>query len=327
MDTLKFIDLLACPHDDRSCLAPFDLSIDLGANTGYYTEKISVRNFAKNYVMIEANPSTSDVLEKRWGHRGWRSAWFSKQVTLKSGQDTPDCLILTQAISNHSKGELDMCQTEASMKDDCFVPIMKVDDIMAQRLPDTFQEYYRDAQSAFIKIDTEGMDELVIRGMENLLEETRGEYKDGSPRYLVNFMQFEYSPALSAAAKERESFTSYDLESVTQYLESIGFESFIIGPRYLPLSHGSWDNQFKTWTENVENNAGRKRNYPKFDDALCPYCADMTVPSFTADIFAMRSSHPRATEIKVALGACQESKDFDVHDPQYSFEHMLHASR
>jgi len=120
----------------------------------------------------------------------------------------------------------------------CTVPIASVDSLIPSKLTSTLQDNFKDASSAFIKIDTEGMDELVIRGMSSLLQEQRGTYEDGSPRYLVNFFQFEYSPLLMSLAKEREGFHEYDLKTVAAFLESIGFESFLIGPRYLPLSMG-----------------------------------------------------------------------------------------
>jgi len=324
LDTLKFLDMLSCHGPADKCpVTPFDMSIDLGANTGYYTEKLSVRNWAKHYVMIEANPMTSAVLENRWGQPEWRKTWFSQQVKLKEGQQIPDIAIITKALSNHSDGVLDMCVTEGSMamaEAGCTVPISAVDDIVPQGLPDAMQQHFKEAQSAFLKVDTEGMDELVLRGMRKLFEEKRGKYEDGTPRHLINFLQFEYSPTLMSVARGRENFEHYDLKSVTEYMESIGFETFMIGPRYLPLSHGSWNDEFVQWTQDANNNAGKRANYPEFGGGICPYCKDMNMASFCSDIFAIRSSHPRATEIKVGLGACKESKDFDVHDKQYSFK-------
>merc|ERR1719162_1352094 len=102
--------------------------------------------------------------------------------------------------------------------------------------------------------------------MQGLLDETRGKYDDGSERHLVNFLQFEFSPDLMKLAKHREHFSRYDIKSVTKYLESVGFESFIIGPRFLPLSHGSWDDEFMTFTDDPKNNAGVLQNYPDFDN-------------------------------------------------------------
>jgi hypothetical protein len=54
LDTLKLLDVLSCKGAD--CPEhTFDLALDLGANTGYYTEKLTTRDFAKNYVLVEAH--------------------------------------------------------------------------------------------------------------------------------------------------------------------------------------------------------------------------------------------------------------------------------
>jgi len=327
LDTLKYVDLLAC-HGQPGCPEKtFDLMIDLGANTGYFSEKVSVRRFAKDYIMIEANPGTTMVLRQRWGDANWMQTWFRKQVGQKDSEQVPEVEIINQALSNHSNGTLDLCQTEGSMHGNCLVNIANVDKLLPASLTPKFQEKLAQAQSAFIKIDTEGMDELVLRGMRRLLEKTRGTHEDGSPRHLVNFLQFEYSPALMKKAQTRENFEQYDLKTTTQFLESIGFETFMIGPRFLPLSHGSWHDQYKNSTEDPKNNAGKLVNYPQFDSRLCPWCTAMTEPSFTTDIFAMRSSHPHAAKMKLALGACQESKDFEIHDPQYEPHSTVFLSR
>jgi len=314
LDTLKLIDLLGC-HGKNCTEEPFDLMLDLGANTGYYTEKLTVRNFSKNYIMIEANPLVCEILQSRWGNQKWKDVWFTQQAPRIGA--APEFQIINQALSNHSDGVVDMCVTEKSMiYSTCSVSIASVDKLISSKLSPSFQEHFRLAQSAYIKVDTEGMDELVLRGMSDVLSETRGKYEDGSPRHLVNFLQFEFSPWLMQLAKQREGFTDYDVKSAAQFLESIGFETFLIGPRFLPLSHGSWDDEFIRFTDDPKNNAGARVNYPEFDDRLMPY-EDHETGTF--DIFAMRASHPRANELKMALGACQESMDFHLDDPQYSF--------
>jgi FkbM family methyltransferase len=321
LDTLKLVDALGCKGKNCSKEPLFDLMMDLGANFGYYTEKLTVRNFAKHYIMIEANPDIKKVLDERWGNKTWKKTWFTEQFP---ADPAPTFQIINKALSNHSEGKLDMCQTEPSFEgsDSCNVSISSVDKLVPGALNKDFQEHFRQAKSAFIKIDTEGMDELVLRGMKQLLNETRGKNEDGSPRFLVNFFQFEWSPHLSHKAKKREHFKEYDIKTVTTYLEKIGFETFLIGPRYLPLSHGSYDDEFKKFAEDPNNNAGVRENFPNFDDRLCKECNTHDHATFTGDIFAIRASHPRLTELKLALGACQESKDFDMKDLQYEFNSM-----
>jgi len=326
LDTLKFVDLLGCgEHPTHRCSnssTPVDLVLDLGANVGYYTEKLTARNFAKNYILIEGNPVTANVIRKRFTDEDWKRRWFSEQVPRRNGVGTPDFEVLSFALSNSSGGTVNMCETEFSFSyapGGCQRPLSSVDDLLAAELSPTFRKHFDEAREIFIKVDTEGMDELVLRGMRNVLSQLRGEYADGSPRYLVNFMQFEFAPALTLLAKKRGKYTQYDIHSVTWFLEKLGFESFVIGPRFLPLSHGSWHDDYRILTEDPENNAGVRTNYPNFDGRICPWCGDQESASFTADVFVLRSSHPRATELKLALGACKESEDFHLSDPQYAF--------
>jgi len=303
----------------------FDVVLDLGANAGFYTEELTARRFAKNYILVEANPSFVNTLRARWGNETFKQRWFTQQVNLQASDPIPQFEIINQALSNATGAVLDLCQTEGSLAESehgCNVPIATIDSLIPSALTPGFQELLRNAQSAFVKVDTEGMDELVLRGMKKLLQEQRGVNADGTPGYLVNFLQFEYAPALSRVAKDREGFQAYNLKTVVQFLESVGFETFLIGPRFLRLSHGSWDDEYVKFTEDPRNNMGRRETYPSFDKQIAPWCYDtdcatMDKPSFTSDVFAVRAVHPHAAAVKLALGACQESKDFDVNDPQY----------
>lgn len=312
LDILKLIDSLGCRGDD--CTGrPFDLMLDLGANYGYYTEKLTVRNFANHYIMIEAQPNLAQLLRDRWNNDEWKQVWFTEQAPPPMDEEVPQFEVIHAALSNNSLGMIDLCTTEEGLAETgCNVSVSTVDSLVPGNLTPAFQEIYEVAHSAFLKIDTEGMDELVLRGMPLLLGETRGRYDYGTRRYLVNFFQFEYSPYLNRRAKKREHFSKYDLKTVTQYLESVGFATFLIGPRFLPLSHGSWDDKFMNVTQNPSNNAGKRLNYPKFGGVCGDWCAEISEPSFTSDIFAIRTTHPRFTELKVALGACKESQDFDI---------------
>jgi len=325
LDTMKYLDFLGdCKETstDQCPITPVDLVLDLGSNVGYVTEKLTVRNFAKNYILIEANGATLNSARNRWGNEVWKKQWFAEQVQSKDGLPTPSFELINAALSNKTGGKVNMCATEASMIHNpagCAVPVVTTDDLLEQRLTPKFKKTFKDAKSAFIKVDTEGMDELVFRGMSKLLEEVRGTYANGKPRHLVNFIQFEFCPRLMETVREREGLSNYNLKTFAKVLEEQGFEAFLIGPRFLPLTHGGWHDEYLKATSDPENNAGILTNYPTFDSPMCPWCGDAEGPTFVSDLFAIRSTYPRIAEMKRALGACAESDDFDIRDPQYTF--------
>jgi len=326
LDSLKLLDALGCQRNKTGhCQGGgFDLMFDLGANVGYFTEKLTVRNFAKNYIMIEANKNTVNILNSRWGNQTWRKEWYSKQVRQRGELQIPKFHIIAAPLSSTVGEKINLCLTEHSMMgspDGCTISTQTVDHIVQTSLPVDFQQIYRTAQSVFVKIDTEGMDELVLKGMKGMLAETRGRYGDGSPRHLVNFLQIEYVPALMKTAQQRQRILAYNLKTTTDFLESQGFETFLIGPRYIPLSHGSWTDEFLTIIQDPRNNPGMR---PDFGNQLCPGCKNSHQATFSSDLFLVRSSHPQAAALKRALGACRESKDFDLHSPHYDLNHDKH---
>merc|ERR1719364_190814 len=136
----------------------------------------------------------------------------------------------------------------------------------------------------------------------------------------------EFCAPCMEQVRKQQGLEAYDLKTLTATLESLGFEAFIMGPRYLPLTHGSWNEDFVTFSSSTDSQRCNTATYPKFmqlfpeafPEGKCVDTAEKP-DAFTADIFAMRASHPKATEMKVALGACQESHDFDAQDPAYDW--------
>jgi len=305
----------------------FDMVIDLGAGSGSFTEKLTARNFAKHYVMIEGNAFASSAISERllsnnMSTGSWKQRFFSEQVPQRNGIDMPEYELISSPLRYHPKDKVGLCLLELSFafaKGECMANHSMVDELIPRELSPKFQQLFADARSAFVKVDAQGMDELVLRGMRNLLKEVRGTYDDGRPRHLVNFLQFQFSPALMKTAKRRSGYKTYDLKTTVRLLEELGFEAFLVGPRFLPISHESWDSEFKTFTDDEQNNAGARLNYPDFESRLCPWCQDQSEPTMNTDIVAIRATHPRATYMKFALGACRESSDFDLADQYYEF--------
>jgi hypothetical protein len=324
LDVEKHWDVLTrLLGDYAQSIEPFDLTIDLGADWGSFTERFSARKFAKDFIVLDAVPGNKMLFDGRMGNASYLQKWYSEQVSAwPEGRALPQFEMVSFAISNKSEGTFDMCDGgtwHLQGVPPCPVPIMSVDDIFPSQLSPAFQEKFRLAQSAYLKLDLDGMDQLGVDGMRRLFSEVRGVHEDGSSRHMVNFMMLEFCPQCIKEARETNKFAKYDLGTLVQLYESLGFELFMIGPHYVPLSHGSWLEEYNTlFSDTHICPAGVTMDH--FKEIACPNAPEACVLDecmFAADLFAMRASHPRATEIKLALGACTESQEFDPQDENY----------
>lgn len=335
LDVLKHWDvlgrLLGCSDNSTGrCknAEPFDMTIDLGADWGSYSERFMARQFGKDFIMVDCVPPNKIVSDSRLGNTTYLSKWYEGLVQLPAGHNYPQFEFLSYALSNESAGSFDICDAshtwsiknpDGSAPPPCPVDIMRLDQIVPGKLSPAFQAKYAQAQSLYIKMDVDGMDQLAVDGMRGLLNEVRGTHEDGSIRYLVNFMMMEFCPSCIIETRQQEGFSKYDLGTQVQLLESLGFELFLIGPRYIPLSHGSWSESYNLLFGNPSA-CPTSMPFEKFKQAACLTSEPCEISEcmFAADLFAMRASHPRATEIKLALGACEESREFDLEDKQYN---------
>jgi len=326
LDVQKHFDILGSLLRQDGRAMPFDMVIDIGFNTGFISEKLTTRHFAKTYIAVEAFGGMKKMFESRFGNSTWKKRWFDEQVPPREGVVVPEFEFLNLAVNKVSGGTLELCHNNmwstSTENKPCPVDMVALDDAIPARLSPKFQSAYSGAESAYMKIDVEGMDENALRGMSRMLNETRGTYDGGAPRHLVNFIQLEYCVSCQQGVKRTSNEKEYDLHTTALFLESIGFETFMMGPRYLPISHGSWDDAFQKLSEDPQNMVGGA-NYPVFSALHCPGHG-CPVPgkapwiSFTSDLFAMRAAHPKAAAIKLALGACQQSHDFELEDSQYA---------
>jgi len=326
LDVTKHVDIIGTLLRQDGRAEPVDLVIDIGANSGFITEKLTTRHFAKNYILVEAYTGMLDFFESRLGNATFKQTWFTEQVPARAGAVVPNFEFLNYAVSNKTGGVLDLCVGDDNMwgavNNGASCPVDKValDEVIPGRLSPGLRSAFAAAQNAYVKVDVEGYDQMALEGMAGILQEERGVHGDGTPRHLINFIQLEVCVSCTEHVKEVENRTAYDVKTATAFLESMGFESFLMGPRYLPLSHGSWDDSFNDFFLDPENS--NAQTYPAFSNIHCPgdACPNPALPpinTFTADLFAMRATHPRATEIKLALGSCQESEDFSLADKQY----------
>jgi len=330
VDVQKHWDVLSVIHGVHPRLTPFDLVIDLGANSGAMTERLVMRRFAEDYIMVEAQPPLQIMFASRLGDPEWRKHFLAEQATAWPGAVSfePSFEWLNYALSNETGGVLDTFSYQYNWGNwnpedlNTTAPMAAVDSIIPSKLSFDFATRFAQAQSAYVKVDTEGMDQKVLTGVVKLLQEQRGD------DFLVNFMMVEFCQRCMVKVRETQGLEAYDLRTLAETLEDLGFEAFIVGPRYLPITHGSWDDDFLAFTQGDESSACNTKKYPTFQEWFPEYfvqdgpCLEPedAPDSMVSDIFAMRASHPRAADIKIALGACEESQDFYPNDPQYAWE-------
>ena len=334
-DLQKYTDLLGCRDNSTGACPyhPFDLFLDVGASTGEATENMLKRHLARDYILVEANGElVQNRLQPRWGNRDFvgkfLNALSSKGPAVRRRPDAPrPRFSIIEATASRAADQVDMCVVEPAFgqgpggQAGCLSRTTTLDAVLQTKLTPAFRDIFGAAESMLVRVSTEGMDGLVLQGMQELLQTRRGQYANGQSRYLVNMIQFEYNPSLWRLVRAREGFppSLYSLKNVTALLEQQGFETFLVGPRYLPLSHGAWDDRIEAFTGDPRNNDGMRKSYPGFHSLICAWCESLgqrNVTSATSEILAIRSNFPRATYMKRGLGACEESREFDPADPQ-----------
>jgi hypothetical protein len=148
------------------------------------TEKFAMRRFARDYIMVEAQPPLKQLFDSRFGDDTWRAQFISEESALFVSDSyttfDPHFEFKTFALSDTSGGFLDTCDYQNDLGNttphqfNCTSEMATVDSIIPGRLSPDFASRFAQAQSAYVKVDTEGMDQKTFAGMKNLLAEKRG---------------------------------------------------------------------------------------------------------------------------------------------------------
>ncbi len=139
-------------------MSPGDVVFDIGANVGYFTLSCSKLAGKKGKIYsFEAIPKTAEILKKNYLLNSLQNITvYNKAVSDKTGKTT---FLIPDQGENH---------TMASMvwhKEDCSVKKVSVDSIVI----DHHSELSK-LSPAFIKIDVEGSEGFVLKGMQSLLQ-------------------------------------------------------------------------------------------------------------------------------------------------------------
>ena len=136
----------------------------------------------------------------------------------------------------------------------------------------------------FLQVDTEGMDELVLRGFDEALSRRRG-------RALVQIVQLEFSPA--QMREVNPDVGVYNLNSTRIFLEARGFAVFWIGPNFVPISHGAWTDRYLELAQR------------RTEALLGPGMAGRTMAT---DLLAVREDYPLLPKLRRLLGSCAPAR-------------------
>lgn len=247
----------------------FDFVIDAGAHAGTFSDKVRWRFPYAAFVLIDADP----VLVNNWLIPGYAHV--------------PDTLVLARALDNTRGLQVQLLGDGGVMNASSSGPspyeqlqTSKLDDIIPEQLNEALHQRWAASQSVFLKVDTEGMDELILRGFDSVLKRRHG-------HGVVNIIQLEFSP--SQMRDVNTNVTSYNLETTTKFLEKNGFMVFWIGPNFVPLTHGAWNDKYldlaQAPTESLlgPNMAGRR---------------------MATDLLAVRDDHPLLKRLMLLLGSC-----------------------
>lgn len=334
LDALKIIDMLGCRSDAQNCQGnPINTVVDIGSGEGEFSEMLLARNFARTYVMIEANSNKASSLRNRWYNQDYRSNWFGHQYGFvppsmgasEKFKAQPNILVMHSALSHMDGHKMNMCINEPSMAentDGCSPSSVTFDSMYQTQVPRVFRNLMSRATSSYIRLSAGGMDQMILEGMAEYLGATRGNYTNGEPRHLVNFIQVKVNPSTMQMTQSQEDFKDYNLKTMVKQLAGLGFVSFLMGPRYIQLSHGAWSDKFLDYLGNPSKSRDASKQLPDLSAAKCHWCKQASKEDATRsfEILAIRNSYPDLQKLKLALGACSESHDFTLQDKEYTHE-------
>lgn len=265
-----------------------DFAIDVGAHAGTFSDKVRWRFPYAAFALLEADPN----LVSTWLVPGYArlddTAVFNR--VLDNVSDAPVQLFgpgggAGQSQQGAGGGALQLVGApgaDATQSTGTREPLLtsRLDDVIPLELTPPLRMRWESAQSVFLKVDTEGMDELVLRGFDAALSKRRG-------KSIVQLVQLEFSPA--QMREVNPDVAEYNLNSTRAYLEAKGFAVFWIGPNFVPLTHGAWTDKYLALAQQ------------KPETLLGP---EMAGRKMATDLLAIREDYPLLPKLRQLLGSC-----------------------
>jgi FkbM family methyltransferase len=241
-------------------------AIDVGAHAGTFSDKLRWRFPTAAFVLIEADPT----LYSNWLVPGYGLIH--------------DTQVFNKAVDAVSNTRVNLTITGNSMDGAVTLSTTTLDDFIPSELTVQLRMRYDTSNTVFLKTDVEGMDELVLKGFQNALSRRAGQS-------VVQIIQLEFAPQLMREVNRDTQV--YNLLSTVAFLERHGFAVFWIGPNFIPLSHGAWNDKYLELVEDPIAVLGEELGGP------------MANKSLATDLLAVREDYPHLVQMKQLLGSCK----------------------
>ena len=256
-----------------------DFAIDVGAHAGTFSDKVRWRFPYAAFALLDADPN----LVSSWLVPGYSrledTAVFNR--VLDNVSDAPVQLLGSGGVQP-ANGRAAAADSTAPQSADGEGRLLtsRLDDVIPMELPPSLRMRWEAAACVFLKVDTEGMDELVLRGFDAALSRRHG-------RAVVQIVQLEFSPA--QMREVNADVGAYNLNSTRSFLEARGFAVFWIGPNFVPITHGAWTDKYLELAQQ------------KPETLLGPGMAGRTMAT---DLLAVREDYPLLPKLRQLLGSC-----------------------
>ena len=256
-----------------------DFAIDVGAHAGTFSDKVRWRFPYAAFALLDADPN----LVSSWLVPGYSrledTAVFNR--VLDNVSDAPVQLLGSGGVQP-ANGRAAAADSTAPQSADGEGRLLtsRLDDVIPLELPPSLRMRWEAAACVFLKVDTEGMDELVLRGFDAALSRRHG-------RAVVQIVQLEFSPA--QMREVNADVGAYNLNSTRSFLEARGFAVFWIGPNFVPITHGAWTDRYLELAQQ------------KPETLLGPGMAGRTMAT---DLLAVREDYPLLPKLRQLLGSC-----------------------
>ena len=256
-----------------------DFAIDVGAHAGTFSDKVRWRFPYAAFALLDADPN----LVSSWLVPGYSrledTAVFNR--VLDNVSDAPVQLLGSGGVQP-ANGRAAAADSTAPQSADGEGRLLtsRLDDVIPLELPPSLRMRWEAAACVSLKVDTEGMDELVLRGFDAALSRRHG-------RAVVQIVQLEFSPA--QMREVNPDVGVYNLNSTRSFLEARGFAVFWIGPNFVPITHGAWTDKYLELAQQ------------KPETLLGPGMAGRTMAT---DLLAVREDYPLLPKLRQLLGSC-----------------------